>query len=205
MLDKHIVPRIKPSLATLATSFDRLGVKADTVTVVGFLIGLACIPAVAFGYTQLALLLLLINRLADGLDGELARLQRPTDAGGYIDITLDFIFYAIFPLGFAIADPVNNALPAAVLIASFVGTGASFLAFATQAEKRDMVSPDFGYKSLYYLNGLAEGTETILCFALMCVFPQHFAIIAWVFAAICGVTTINRVYYGYRTLKARHR
>ena len=205
MLDKHIVPRIKPSLATLATSFDRLGVKADTVTVVGFLIGLACIPAVAFGYTQLALLLLLINRLADGLDGELARLQRPTDAGGYIDITLDFIFYAIFPLGFAIADPVNNALPAAVLIASFVGTGASFLAFATQAEKRDMVSPDFGYKSLYYLNGLAEGTETILCFALMCVFPQHFAMIAWVFAAICGVTAINRVYYGYRTLKSRHR
>ena len=204
MLDKYIVPRIKPSLATLAASLDRAGVKADTVTVTGFVIGLACIPAVAYGYTQLALMLLLINRLADGLDGELARLHRSTDAGGYLDITLDFVFYAIFPLGFAFADPVNNALPAAVLIASFVGTGASFLAFATQAEKRDMVSPDFGYKSLYYLNGLAEGTETILCFALMCVFPQYFAIIAWVFAAICGVTAINRIYYGYRTLQSRH-
>ncbi len=205
MLDKHIVPRIKPSLATMAASLDRAGVKADSVTVIGFVIGLACLPAAAFGFTHLALFLLLMNRLADGLDGELARLHRPTDAGGYIDITLDFVFYAMFPLGFAFADPVNNALPAAVLIASFVGTGASFLAFATQAEKRDMVSPDFGYKSLYYLNGLAEGTETIICFALMCVFPQHFALIAWVFAAVCVVTAANRIYYGYRTLQSRHR
>jgi len=189
----------------MAAGLDRQGVRADTVTVTGFLIGLACLPAVAFDFMQLALVFLLINRLADGLDGELARLQRPTDAGGYIDITLDFIFYAVFPLGFAFADPVNNALPAAVLIASFVGTGASFLAFATQAEKRDMVSPDFGYKSLYYLNGLAEGTETIICFALMCVFPQHFALIAWCFAAVCAVTAINRVYYGYRTLQAGRR
>jgi len=89
----------------MAAGLDRQGVRADTVTVTGFLIGLACLPAVAFDFMQLALVFLLINRLADGLDGELARLQRPTDAGGYIDITLDFIFYAVFPLGFAFADP----------------------------------------------------------------------------------------------------
>jgi len=127
-------------------------------------------------------LLLLLNRLADGLDGELARLSQPSDGGAFLDITLDFIFYAMFPLGFAMFAPQTNALPAAVLIASFVGTGASFLAFSGQAEKQGMEHPDFAYKGFYYLNGLAEGTETILVFVLMCLLPSHFALIAYVFA-----------------------
>lgn len=202
MLDKYIVPRIKPALKAVAMRLDRQGVSADSVTVAGFLVGIACISAVAFGMAQLALALLLLNRLADGIDGELARLRAPTDAGGYLDITLDFIFYALFPLGFAFSDPAQNALPAAVLIASFVGTGASFLAFATQAEKREIVSPDFGYKGLYYLNGLAEGTETIICFVLMCLFPHYFSVLAWLFAGVCLITAANRVYFGYRTLQS---
>lgn len=201
MLDKHIVPILRKPLHVLAVQARRLGLSADTVTVVGFVIGLATVPAVAFGHPYLALVLLMLNRLADGLDGELARLGAPSDAGGFLDITLDFIFYAVFPLGFALAEPATNALPAAVLIASFVGSGASFLAFATQAEKQAITSPDFEYKSLYYLNGLAEGTETILCFALMCLFADYFAPIAWVFAGVCLITAANRVFFGYRTLK----
>ncbi len=179
----------------------RYGVRADRLTIAGFIAGGAAIVAVAFGYPMLGFVLLILNRLVDGLDGELARLSEPTDAGGYLDITLDFIFYAAFPLGFAFADPANNALPAAVLIASFMGTGASFLAFATQAEKQSIVSPDFKYKSLYYLDGLAEGTETIICFVLMCFCSQYFPVIAWTFAVICLITTANRVYFGYCTLR----
>ncbi len=201
MLDKHIVPLLKAPLKRVAVSLHRRGVKPDTVTVVGFVLGVACVPAVALGYPLIGLACLLLNRLADGVDGELARLSSPSDAGGFLDITLDFIFYALFPLGFALADPEQNALAAAVLIASFVGTGASFLAFATLADKHSVVSPDFEYKSLYYLNGLAEGTETIVCFALMCLFASYFAIFAWVFSILCLITTANRVIFGYRTLR----
>ena len=201
MLDRYLVPRLKPHLRSLAVRARQCGVTADRLTVIGFLLGIVCVAAIAFGLYKLALILLLLNRLADGLDGELARLETPSDAGGYLDITLDFIFYALFPLGFALADPQNNALPAAVLIASFVGTGASFLAFATQAQKRSIESPDFAYKSLYYLNGLAEGTETIICFTVMCLLPWHFPVIAWSFAVVCTITAINRIYFGYRTLK----
>ncbi len=201
MLDKHIVPILKAPLKRLAQTLHSREIKADTVTVIGFVIGLAAVVAVATNNPMLGLLMLLLNRLADGIDGELARLGTPSDAGGFLDITLDFIFYALFPLGFAFADPAQNALPAAVLIASFVGTGASFLAFATMAEKHSVVSPDFEYKSLYYLNGLAEGTETIICFALMCLFSTHFSLIAWVFAAVCLITATNRVVFGYRTLR----
>lgn len=201
MLDKYLVPRLKPALRGVARQLQRRGVKADHLTVAGFVAGLACVPLLATGHNLLALLCLILNRLADGLDGELARLDEPSDAGGYLDITLDFIFYAVFPLGFALADPAVFALPAAVLIASFVGTGASFLAFATQAQKHALESPDFAYKSLYYLNGLAEGTETIICFALMCLLPAWFAFLAWSFALICVITAINRIYFGYRTLR----
>ncbi|ASJ76398.1 CDP-alcohol phosphatidyltransferase family protein [Granulosicoccus antarcticus] len=201
MLDKYLVPRLKPHLRTVAVHAQRRGLTANRLTVFGFVIGVACVPLLALGHYKTALIFLLLNRLADGLDGEVARLDSPSDAGGYLDITLDFVFYAVFPLGFALADPLHNALPAAVLIASFVGTGASFLAFAIQAQKHSIESPDFGYKSLYYLNGLAEGTETILCFALMCLFPAYFPIIAWSFAALCLVTAINRIYFGFATLK----
>jgi phosphatidylglycerophosphate synthase len=201
MLDKHIVPVIKPVLKQVAKTLGDAGLRADQTTIIGFLLGLLAVFFAALGMTVTALVMLLLNRLADGIDGELARLQQPTDAGGFLDITLDFIFYAMFPVGFAIADPASNALPAAVLVASFVGTGASFLAFSSMAEKRNISHPEFGYKGLYYLDGLAEGTETIICFVLMCLLPQYFAFIAWLFAAICIVTAINRVVFGYLTLK----
>ena len=201
MLDKYIVPVIKKPLRSLASVLHQRGVKADTVTVVGFVLGLACIPLLAFEHPYIALMFLLLNRIADGIDGELARLNSPSDAGGFLDITLDFVFYAVFPLGFALADPAQNALPAAFLIASFVGTGASFLAFATLADKHSVVSPDFEYKSMYYLNGLAEGTETIVCFTCMCLFATYFAQIAWVFSILCLITAANRIIFGYRTLR----
>lgn len=203
MLDKHIVPIIKPPLRAIATTLHQRGWSADHVTVAGFVIGLFCVFALALSAPLWALFFLCVNRLADGIDGELARLQTSTDAGGYLDITLDFIFYALFPLGFALAHPDTNALPAAVLIASFVGTGASFLAFASMADKHQIEHPEFNYKGLYYLDGLAEGTETILVFVLMCLLPSYFPLLAWAFAAICAITAVNRVWFGYLTLKSR--
>ncbi|MEE9336143.1 MAG: CDP-alcohol phosphatidyltransferase family protein [Granulosicoccaceae bacterium] len=200
MLDKYIVPILKPRLADVAKQLQGEGIAADHVTLVGFGIGLACVLMLSVGQFGIALLLLLINRLADGVDGELARLSQPSDGGAYLDITLDFIFYAVFPLGFAFYAPQANALPAAVLIASFVGTGASFLAFSGQAAKQGMEHPDFGYKGFYYLNGLAEGTETILVFVLMCLLPSQFALIAFVFSAVCVLTAFNRVVFGYLSL-----
>ena len=199
MLDRHIVPRIKAPLRALAERLNAAGWTADQVTWGGFGFGLLSVAALAFQAYELALAGLIMNRLADGVDGELARIQGPTDRGAFLDIALDFVFYALFPLGFALG-LADYALPAAVLIASFVGTGSSFLAFASQAEKKGIEHPDFGYKGLYYLNGLAEGTETIACFVLMCLFPGYFAEIAYVFAAICFVTAANRIWAGWRTL-----
>ncbi len=108
------------------------------------------------------LALFLLNRLCDGLDGAVARQTRPTDRGAFLDIAFDFMIYGLFPLGFALARPGANAVAASCLLASFMGTGSSFLAFAVIAAKRGMVAAEFPRKGIYYLGGLTEGTETIL-------------------------------------------
>ncbi|MEF1205637.1 CDP-alcohol phosphatidyltransferase family protein [Photobacterium damselae] len=201
MLDRYAIKIIKWPLKTLAALPDKLGISANQVTITGFIIGLFTLPALAFQRYDLALIFIVINRLLDGLDGAIARRQGITDCGGFLDITLDFIFYSLVPFGFVLADPSNNAIAGAFLIYSFIGTGSSFLAFAIMAGKRNIESPVYKQKSLYYIGGLTEGTETIACFILFCLFPSYFSIIAWIFGALCWVTTATRIWAGYQTLK----
>ncbi|BAX53144.1 Inner membrane protein YnjF [Photobacterium damselae subsp. piscicida] len=201
MLDRYAIKIIKWPLKTLAALPDKLGISANQVTITGFIISLFTLPALAFQRYDLALVFIVINRLLDGLDGAIARRQGITDCGGFLDITLDFIFYSLVPFGFVLADPNNNAIAGAFLIYSFIGTGSSFLAFAIMAGKRNIESPVYKQKSLYYIGGLTEGTETIACFILFCLFPSYFSIIAWIFGALCWVTTATRIWAGYQTLK----
>lgn len=200
MLDTFFIKSLKQPLRLTAIAIDKLGVKANWITLFGFVVGMMVIPTLYFGDTSLALALVVINRLMDGLDGAVARVQGPTDLGGYLDITLDFIFYSAVIFGFALMDPAENALAASFLIFAFMGTGSSFLAFAIMAEKRNIERLEYGRKSLYFLGGLTEGTETIVFLLLICAFPHGFSILAYVFAAMCWITTATRIYAGYRTL-----
>ncbi len=72
-----------------------------------------------------------------------------------------------------------------------------FLAFAVIAEKRGLKSTAYPSKSFYYLGGLNEGTETILCFLAMCLWPAHFFGIALFYASLCVVTTATRLIAGW--------
>lgn len=165
MLDKFLTPMIKPILAPVVVVLHKRGITADQLTVAGFLIGMLALPLLAFELWYGALAAIVLNRIFDGLDGALARhAQQSSSAGGYLDITLDFLFYAAVPLGFILANPEQNAIVGAFLLATFIGTGSSFLAFAIAAEKFKLDKPQFKYKSFYYLNGLTEGTETIALF-----------------------------------------
>jgi phosphatidylglycerophosphate synthase len=200
MLDRAANAALMPLLQAGARLLVRAGIGADAVSVAGFIVGLTAAAAIALQAYALGLALLLASRLADGLDGPVARLTQPTDRGAFLDITLDFLFYASIPLAFAFADPAANALPAAVLLAAFIGTGSSFLAFAVLAQKRGIASSEYPNKGLYYLGGLTEATETLICFALMCVWPEKFAWCAYGFAALCALTTATRIVGGVRVL-----
>ncbi len=205
MLDCWTTQLISPPLRLLAKILKSRGITPDQVTFTGFLIGLLSIPLLAFQLYEFALIAILCNRIFDGIDGALARLGTPSDAGGYLDITLDFIFYSAVIFGFALADPTANALVACLLVLTFMGTGSSFLAYAIVAEKKNLADPNFSHKSFYYMNGLAEGTETIAMFVLFCLFPGYFPELALLFAVICILTTITRVWGGYQTIKKADR
>ncbi len=201
MLDAHIRPLIDPPLNAAGKRLAYTGISANTVTITGFAIGLAAAGAIACGYTLAGFFLIALNRLCDGLDGAIARASKKTDLGGYLDITLDFFFYGAIPLAFAVLNPEQNALPAAALLVSFYANGSAFLAFAIMAEKRQLSTSRQGVKSLYYIGGLAEGTETIALFLVMALVPQWFPVLAWVFAAICMVSASARVLIGVKSLK----
>lgn len=196
MFDRYLLEKSKNVRETVAGKFQRMGVKADQITWLGFMLGL-CAPLLIVSHAySWALLFIVLNRLADKLDGALARLNGPTVRGAFLDITLDFLFYSSIPLGFAFADPANNALPASVLIYSFIGTGCSFLAFAVIAEKRSIASSTYPNKGFYYLGGLTESSETLLLFVLMCLLPDRFSWLAYGFAALCAITTVTRIIAG---------
>lgn len=199
MFDARLQPFIRPMLQPISRAMARAGLEADVVTIVGFCGGVGACIALAFSAYGTGLTLILFNRLCDGLDGALARQTGATARGAFLDIAFDFVFYALVPLGFAIADPERNALAAAILLTAFVGTGSSFLAAAALAPVHPVtVSPHQG-KGIYYLGGLTEGAETIAVFVVMCLLPDAFPTIAKTFAALCGITTASRWWWGWRT------
>ncbi|MHA6309472.1 CDP-alcohol phosphatidyltransferase family protein [Hafnia paralvei] len=201
MFDRYLHPRVKPLLNRIAAMIDRPEVTPDRISLAGFLIGALALPFLAMQWYPAALLVIIINRLFDGLDGALARRRNLSDAGGFLDIALDFLFYALVPFGFVLASPALNAVAGAWLLFAFIGTGSSFLAFAAVADKYKLENLDYPHKSFYYLGGLTEGAETILVFVLFCLFPAYFPLLAWFFGALCWFTTLTRVWGGYHTLR----
>ena len=95
MIDAALQPLQQRFLQLPAQILTHLRIKADQITLFGFLLGLLVVPALAYQAYSLALLFLLLNRFADGLDGAVARLTEPTDRGAFLDISCDFFFYAI--------------------------------------------------------------------------------------------------------------
>ena len=191
MFDAKLRPLIDPALNAAGRALAGFGVTANALTFTGLALGLGGAAAIALGHLGWGLALILANRLLDGLDGAVARVRGPSDLGGYCDIVADFAFYVAVPLGFGVLSPANT-LPALVLVASFVLTGVSFLAFAVIAAKRGATTEAHGKKSFFYSTGLAEGTETIIVFLVMCLVPAWFGAIAYAYAALCVLTVVQR-------------
>lgn len=198
MIDRHVLAITRPLVNGAARRLAERGISANQMTIGGFILGLLAALLIIWGKMQWALVPLLLNRLADGLDGALARHGLPTERGAFLDISLDFLFYAAVPLAFAWCNPAENALAAATLLAAFVGTGATFLAYAVMAEKRGDKSTAYPAKGFYYLGGLTEGFETVAGFVAMCLWPQHFALLAYVYAGLCAITIITRLVAGWQ-------
>ena len=200
MLDYRINTIIHPIMNSLANYVPRQ-ISANTITLANFTFGIMVVPLLWLKLYSAAMIVILVNRFFDGLDGAVARKLGPTNLGGYLDITCDFIFYSVVIMGFALADPRNNGLAAAFLIFSFIGTSSSFLAFAAAAEKKGISTNAYGIKGFYYLGGLAEGTETILFLVIICIYPATFSVLAVVFGSICWITVLGRFSSAFTLLR----
>jgi phosphatidylglycerophosphate synthase len=195
MLDRRVRQWIDPTLARIGATLARRGVTALSVTLVGLGFGLAAAVAIALGAYTTGLVLLLLGRVADGLDGAVARATQPTRFGGFADIMADFAFYGAIPFAFAVADPARG-LAAAFLLFSFIGSGVAFLGYAILAAQAGEAPRD--PKSFVYVSGLTEGTETIALFVLLCLLPAWFEPLAWGFGILCWITCLGRCWAAWR-------
>jgi phosphatidylglycerophosphate synthase len=193
MLDGWMRRRIDPSLDRIGRSLAPTGISANALTLLGLGAGLGSALMILLRLDGAALLLFILNRLFDGLDGAIARATRRTDRGGFLDIVSDFAVYGAVPLAFALREPAGFAVPATVLLFAFYVNGASFLAFAAVAAKRGMAGSSRGVKSIYFTAGLMEGTETILFFIGMILAPAWFPTLAYAFAGLTLVGALARV------------
>lgn len=192
MLDAVARTLLDPLLNRIARKLASYGISANMLTIAGFIFSVFGFAAIASQHYGLTIFLIAISRAMDGLDGPLARQTAATDLGGYLDIVFDFIFYAGTVFFFAVGQP-DFALPAAFLIFSFMGTGSSFLAYAIMAAKHGVNHDRQGKKSFFYSHGIMEGTETIAVLILICLFPNYFDVIAYVFGGLCWLTTLGRI------------
>ena len=201
MFDGKINKILKPILDILAKKILQFKIQANTVTFTGFFFGLCCFYFTVNGKFIYASIFLFLNRFCDGLDGALARLVGQTDIGAFYDIVSDFLFYSLFPISFIYLD-IENAYSICFLLLSFVATQTTFLASAWLVEKNKLLISQNQKKSFFYVGGITEGFETILCFILMLLFYECINYIAYIFGTLCWITFITRVIFIRKLLKS---
>jgi phosphatidylglycerophosphate synthase len=203
MLDAPLRRLLDPPLSRAATALDRPWISPDRLTAAGLVLGLASAVAAALGWWTTAAVLWLVSRLADGLDGPLARRRRArghgdAGAGGFFDITADFTVYGATVVGVAIGAG-GPLWPFLLVLLAYYVNGAAFLAFSSIAERAGRTLDDG--RSLSFLGGLAEGTETIVVHTVWLLLPFWAGEIALGWAAVVAISAAHRVVAGYRALR----
>lgn len=199
MLDTRMRALVGPALEAAGRRLAAAGLPPAALTVAGWAAGAGACAATALRAWPVALGFWLANRLLDGLDGPTARAGFPTDAGGFLDIVADFSVYAGIILGLAVALP-GARLGCVALLTAYYISGTAFLALSSLAERRRQRLGD--NRSLRFVGGLAEGTETIAVYVLLFLLPQHATVIVWAFTAAVAVTAAQRILTGVRLLRA---
>ncbi len=199
MFDRQIQKYTQKPLQYIAKLFLKF-ISPNHMTLIGFSFGVLMCLSIIIDQYLIAIIFLFLNRLSDGLDGTMARLQTPTPLGGYLDIVLDFLIYGGFVLSFGITEQ-NNTLLSMVLLFCYIGTGSTFLAKAailpslTNQNLNEEIP-----KSFHYAVGLVEGTETIVFMVLCLLFPNLFIYFSFIFIILCLITIVFRIIVCYKEL-----
>ena len=201
MFDRRIQKFTQKPLVLIAKIIIKL-IKPNHMTILGFILGLLMCVLVFFQFYLTALILLVLNRLCDGLDGTMARLTIPTPLGGYLDIVFDFTIYSGFVLAFGLSNS-NYTIISMVLLFLYIGTGTTFLARAAIQTQLDKIPESSDSKkelpkSFYYSSGLIEGTETTIFMILCLLLPNFYIFISIIFGILCLITFVSRIVVCYK-------
>ncbi len=200
MLDYKVRKVLDPKLDRVGKFFAHLGIPADFVTLLGWLFGVAAIIFVSQRFFWLSLIFWLINRVLDGLDGPIARSGNRSPIGGLLDLLADFSIYGGYLVGLAIAMP-SQGVALAVLFLSYYLSGMTLMAISSMKSESKAKTP--GKRTFYFANGLAEGTETIIAYSLICIIPWAANIILWVFSVMVFITFLQRAVIAMKLSKIR--
>lgn len=203
MFDAPARAALSRPLDRIAAALDRPWITPDRITVAGLALGVAAAASASLAWWWAALALWLASRVADGLDGPLARRRRSQGgeqghAGGFLDIMADFVSYGAFVVGVGVGWG-GSLLPFLAVLLAYYLNGAAFLAFSSIAERTGHRLDDG--RSLSFLGGIAEGAETIIVHSLWVLVPSFAGQIAWVWAGLVGVGATQRIVAGYRMLR----
>jgi phosphatidylglycerophosphate synthase len=200
MLDTTLRPMKDRVVAPLARALAPR-VPPPVITGASLVAGVGAAVTAGFGLYWIALALWWTSRVADGLDGAVAR-QRGTssDLGGYLDQLSDTVVYAAIPLGIAFAvDDRATWIACAVLLATFFLNTVSWAYLAALIEKRARAHTA-PVTSIVMPAGLIEGTETIVLYSLMLAVPTWQPGWMWLMAALVAVTIAQRVLNSPRSI-----
>tara|TARA_B100000963_G_scaffold68238_1_gene56476 strand:- start:783 stop:1397 length:615 start_codon:yes stop_codon:yes gene_type:complete len=200
MFDRQIQNFTQKPLKIMAKLFLKF-LKPNQMTILGFILGFFMCILIFFQFYYAALILLILNRFCDGLDGTMARLTAPTPLGGYLDIVSDFTIYSGFVLAFGLSNSDYTNL-SMILLFLYIGTATTFLAKAAIQNQLEKISETNNAleelpKSFHYTSGLVEGTETIIFMVMCLLLPNFFILISIVFGILCLLTFMSRVIVFY--------
>jgi phosphatidylserine synthase len=207
MFDARLRFALAPTFDAAARLIDFPLVTPNRLTALNLAAGLASAALAASQHWLLALVMWLLCRLADGLDGPLARRRAErrsphSGQGGFWDICADFIVYGATVIGVAIGASAGHEahwLPFMLVLFGYYINGASLLAFSSIAERKGKQLNDG--RSLSFLGGLAEGAETILVHSLWLIFPAAAAHIAVVWVVLVCISAAHRIAAGFHALR----
>lgn len=187
MIDSKLRNPVQPLFDKIAKQFVRLGVTANQVTVLAFVVGIAASISIGFKYMYLAVVLLWLSGTLDVVDGSIARMTgKSSPKGAYMDLIFDRMVEAFVVLGLYAAYPEH----AWMYLIFFVAVLFNFTTFIVAGA----LFPNTGKKSMHYDIGIAERTETFIVFTLLLFLPQYIYYILLMFNVVILMTGVLRFY-----------
>jgi CDP-diacylglycerol---glycerol-3-phosphate 3-phosphatidyltransferase len=198
LMPNEVAEGTRVGLAPLARGLHRVGITANTVTVIGVLITLAGSALLMAAQPLLALVVLLAGALSDTLDGQLAKAAGGgTRFGAFLDSTLDRVSDAALSCG---AAALGAARGDAVLFWSALGgLVASYLVSYVRAKAESMgATASVGLMPREArLTVLLVGIGTWGLLGLYQVFVAAFAVVA----LLSVITLVQRIAFVARDLQ----